>query len=711
MILAWLIVGCSTPEPPPPSVLLITVDTTRADALGIYGASPSPSPTIDALGERGWVVDEVQTTVPLTLPAHASLMTGQWPDQHSVRDNLGFVLPDAQVTLAETFQTAGYDTAAFVSAVVLDASFGLDQGFATYNDGFDLTTAGTDGIGVTQHLGEDVAQRAAAWLTTPRDQPFFAWVHLYDPHRPHQAPEPYASQFEPYAAEIAYADAQIAALISALGDRDDVVVSVLSDHGEGNGDHGELTHGQLTYRSTMRIPWVVAGPGVTAQRLPGPASITDVAGTLLTLAGLPPIGNQTTVHATSTSQYAESLYPRLNLGLHDLAVAQDDTYRLIDGRYAELFAWNDDPGELHNLAETHPADVARLRRSLAGHDRSVGSTTIAPQIAAALASLGYMAGSPVTDSGPLMDPRDAPDMATAFEDVVVRARTRPPQEGAVLLQQFLDEYPAVAGVRQMLVTALEAAGDPQAAIVALQPLIDARPDDPMLHARHAELVLSSGDTAAAIAQLEQIRTEHPEQVAIRGLLAELYRREGRCDAAVSEADAGLAQSAESSRLLLVRGACRRQAGRLVEAEADLRAVLRLDPDNADVNRVLGHVLADAGRFSEAAEAFGQQRRLTPERPELPALIGAALHADEQWLAALTPLETACSVPTDAESRILRADALFKATGESTQAFILLAEARRLTPTDRRVAEVHASILLAQGDTQGALRVLSEYKEH
>jgi choline-sulfatase len=595
-----------------------------------------------------------------------------------------------------------------VAAVVLDASFGLDQGFATYNDGFDLTTAGTEGIGVTQHKGEDVAERAAAWLSTPRDQPFFAWVHLYDPHRPHQAPEPYASRFDPYAAEVAYADAQIASLLSALEGRSDVVVSVLSDHGEGNGDHGELTHGQLTYRSTMRIPWVVAGPGVSPQRLPGPASITDVAGTLLMLAGLEPIGNKTTVHATSASQYAESLYPRLTLGLHDLAVAQDDTYRLIDGRYPELFAWRDDPGELHNLANTYLSDVTRLQRTLAEHDRTVSPTAIDAETAAALASLGYMTGTPIADSATLMDPRDAPDMATAFEDVVVRARTRPPREGAVLLQQFLDEYPAVTGVRQMLVTAWEAAGESQAAIAALQPLIDARPDDPMLRARHAELVLSNGDTRAAIAELEQVRTEHPEQVAVRGLLAELYRREGRCDAAVSEAEAGLAQSEESSRLLLVRGACRRQTGRLREAEADLRAVIRLDPHNIDVHGVLGHVLADSTRFSEAAEAFAQQRRLTPERAELPALIGAALHADEQWLAALTPLEAACAVPTDAESRILRADALFKATGDTAQAFTLLAEAKRLAPTDRRVAEVHASILLAEGDAEAALRVLSEY---
>jgi predicted Zn-dependent protease len=164
-------------------------------------------------------------------------------------------------------------------------------------------------------------------------------------------------------------------------------------------------------------------------------------------------------------------------------------------------------------------------------------------------------------------------------------------------------------------------------------------------------------------------------------------------------------------LLLVRGACRREAGRLVEAEADLRAVIGLDPDNVDVNGVLGHVLADSARFSEAAEAFAQQRRLTPDRPELPALIGAALHADEQWLAALTPLEAACAVATDSESRILRADALFKATGETAEAFTLLAEAKRLTPTDRRVAEVHASILLARGETEAALRVLSEHKEH
>lgn len=709
--MTWLLaalIGCSpTPAPPvepvAPDVLLITIDTVRADALGAYGATPSPTPHLDALAARGTLVEEVQTTVPLTLPAHSSLMTGRWPDEHGVRDNLGFRLADDADTLAERFHAAGYATAAFVAAVVLDGSFGLDQGFDLYDDGFDLTTAGEDSLAVTQRDGAVVRAAAEQWWSA-QEGPRFAWVHLYDAHRPLQAPEPFASQFEPYAAEVAYVDAQVGALLDTVGPN--TIVLVVADHGEGNGEHGELTHGQLAYRSTMRVPLLLAGPGVEHTRLPGPVSVVDVAGTLTALAELPPLGSGSSLFAPAAIAYAETMYPRYNLGLHELAVAQDAEWRLIDGARAELFRWTDDPGEQSDLSADHPDVVARLRAELALHPRPVTGQSADSQTAAALAQLGYLAGLPA-DEGPLTDPRDAPDMATAFERVVIAARTRPPREGAVVLNDFLAEYPAVSGARQMLVAAWDAAGEYDEAIAALQPLRDARPTDGLLIAREAELHLSAGRADRARALLEPLRESEPELVAARALLAELYRRDGRCDAASAEADAGLATHPESSRLLLVRGACHREAGRHAEAEADLREALRLDPDSRDVHGVLAYVLADNGRLDAAATHFAAQLERTPERQELHALLGAALYGSEQWLAAVAPLQAAVAAPSDAESRLLLADALLRTGGDVERVQTLLDEATVLQPTDPRLREVRAALLMQRGEVEAAIQLLAE----
>src|SRR3954451_20541470 len=251
------------PTAAPRNLILITIDTLRADHVGAYGAATAATPTLDALARGGARFDQGQTAVPLTGPSHATILTGQYPPTHGVRGNVNFTLGSTYPTLATRLQRRGYATAAFVGAYPVAAAFGFNQGFDTFDEEFHESSPDDNGA---ERRANEVADASLRWLSARAGGPFFAWLHFYDPHAPYDPPAPYRDRFagRPYDGEIAFADAQIGRVLDAVhasGRDRDTVVMVLADHGEGLGDHGELTHAVLTYQSTMRVPWVVAGPG------------------------------------------------------------------------------------------------------------------------------------------------------------------------------------------------------------------------------------------------------------------------------------------------------------------------------------------------------------------------------------------------------------------------------------------------------------------
>ena len=280
----------------PRNLLLVSLDTVRADRLGSYHYAAAQTPRIDGLAASGLRFEQATTVVPLTLPAHSSLMTGTFPGWHGVRDNGGFYLGDDQLTLAEILRDKGFRTGGFVGSFVLDRRWGIAQGFDRYFDDFDLdrfpSAAAMDMI---QRPGSDVVDRALEWLQAEPNRPFFAWVHLYDAHTPYEAPEPFQSRFPrtrdgAYDAEIANVDAQVGRLLDALradGRLDDTLVIVVADHGEMLGEHGELTHGFFIYEAATRIPLIVSGPGVPAAVIADQVRIVDVMPTALSLLGDP----------------------------------------------------------------------------------------------------------------------------------------------------------------------------------------------------------------------------------------------------------------------------------------------------------------------------------------------------------------------------------------------------------------------------------------
>ncbi len=723
----WALGSCggTTPEGTPtveaevrpaPAVLLVSFDTTRADALGAYGHEPSPSPTVDALAARGVRFDEVQTTAPLTLPAHSSLFTGRTPDRHGVRDNNGHHLPDSALTVAEQFAQAGWRTGGFVGAVVIDGIFGTDQGFEVYEDGFDLSGPGADSLAVAQWPGDKVRERAVRWITGVDPLvPVFVFVHLYDPHLPYEAPERFrASHDDGYDAEIAFADEQLSAVIDALTAQGrDPWVAVVADHGEGRGDHGEPTHGQYAYRSTMRVPWVLAGPGVEPGVVTEPVSIVDVAPTLLALAGVPALpdieGVDVLAGRPERELYAETLYPRLAFGFSELRVLQDAQWRYILAPREELYAWKTDPAELEDVAARHPEVTRRLREALLART-SVAATASEPQVAEAMLALGYMSGAATVDEhasyADLPDPKDHPGFELMFEQTIIAARQKPPMQGAQLLGEFLETWPDVGTARQVQALAFEKAHRPDLAREALAPLLAARPDDPQLLARTGQLLIDEGRLESAREVLEHAVEVRPGYPAPYGLLAEIDRRQGRCAAAVSRLDHALDMAPDQSVLLLQRGTCRGQLGDVEGAVSDLLRVLELDPANHDANFVLGTTLVAQGRAEQALVYLAAQTERTPEEPRAWASYGAALASLGRWSEAIAPLRRAVDEPAvGAEPAILLADALVRTDGDLQEAKGWLAVAAVRDPTDARIKVVWSAVYMAEGRVDDAIEVM------
>jgi len=424
IVLLLAVVGlaaCGT-ESRPHSVLLVTLDTTRADHIGCYGRADAGTPALDGLAARGVRFERAYTTVPVTLPAHATLLTGSYPPYHGVRDNVLFRLDDAAETLAETSRRAGHRTAAFLSGVPLSAIFGLDQGFDVYDEAFG--SGGNRGRMLERPADRTVAAALEWFAGVGADEGFFLWVHLFDPHLPLTPPPEFARRFpeRPYQAEISFADAEVGRLLEALqaaGRLEDTLVCVTADHGEGLGEHREGTHGNLLYDGTLRIPLLLAGPGVPAAvEVSAAVSLVDVAPTLVELAGIEDGGAYSLRGGLSLAGlwrdpgtfpdrdlYFETYYPRIHHGWSELVGIANGDWKYVeaprtpgadDGPRAELFLVTDDPAEANDQAGKRSDLTSELAERLGILRAALNATALAVDLRAPteveladFAALGY----------------------------------------------------------------------------------------------------------------------------------------------------------------------------------------------------------------------------------------------------------------------------------------------------------------------------------
>ena len=594
-------------EPRPPNVLLITIDTLRADRLGCYGRSSAATPAIDGLAREGLRFERAYTPVPLTLPAHATLLTGLEPAAHGLLDN-GMVARHLGVpTLAERLSGAGYDSGAFVAAHVLNRIFGLDRGFALYDDGPPEADEGEGFFhGVADARGR--VDAALAWLRRPRGGPFFLWVHLFDVHAPHVAPEGFGERFEDaYDGEVAYVDAQIARLLRALdtmGVAGETLVVLTADHGEGLGEHGEETHGILLHDATLHVPLVLRLPGrvragASSVRVVG---LADVAPTVLELAGLPPNAR---VHGTSLLRepaaarplWAASEYPARQYGWAALRSLRSDGMKYVEAPRPELFDLARDPGELRNLAPERPGEVAQWSARLRETERSLAAlrTAEAPAEADAetrerLAALGYARSAAPAARGDTgrVDPKDGVAEVGVI-DRAYDALQRGDTAGAVA--RFADavlRFPTSPAAWTGRGLASEAAGDRKAAEAYLR--------------RAEALDPARAETLLRLAALAEARGDRGEELRVRRRLALLFPRH-----------------AASRRQL---AAALERSGRFEEAEAALRQAQALDGSSRATRRALCRFLLARGRTAEARAVLEDLRRDDAADPALETLARA-----------------------------------------------------------------------------------------
>ncbi len=448
LFLALSLSACSGDLPPAPAqgphvplnLLVISLDTTRADRLGCYGHANAATPTIDALAARGVVFRNAIAHAPLTLPTHASLFTGTFPPEHGIRDNGRTALPTSLYPMAAIYREDGFRTGAFIASVALDSTFGLDRGFEVYLD--DMGPPDSRGHEPVQRRGAEVTDDAIAWLNQlGEDESFFAFVHYYDAHAKYEAPSDFATTGDAYDDELAYVDSQVRRLQSWLEssrrDKDTIVV-LIADHGESLGEHGEPTHGALIYQGTQHIPWILcmpdgrwAGTEVTER-----VGQVDFLPTMLALYDLEAYDRSSGVNLLpllegeslgERAMYVESEYCSLNYGWAPLASVVRGKWKLIEAPTPELYDLEADPREERNLAADHPdaveslrAELDRLRGGMRSHvGRAIEQDV---ELLAALEALGYAGGTPA----PRGDRRRVPRPDRLSLDTRLRLhRTRP----------------------------------------------------------------------------------------------------------------------------------------------------------------------------------------------------------------------------------------------------------------------------------------------
>lgn len=416
--MVWTLLAV-THVPRPISVLLITLDTTRADRLPAYGFGGVETPALDRLAREGVVFDDAMTVAPLTLPAHASLFTGRIPPAHGVRDNAG-TLADLWPTLATLLHDRGYRTAGFLGSVVLDAGTGIERGFDVYRglkgSSFDPSRRRF------RRPADEVVDAALEWLEPNAGSPFFAWLHFYDPHAPNTPPEPYRTRYadDLYSGALAFVDDQIGRVLAALeasGRQDETAIIVAGDHGESQGDHGETHHGIFIYQSSLHVPLIVRWPGIRPRRVADLVRLIDVAPTVLDLEGIGSAPMEGTSLAPllrgsgrlDLDGYAESMYPR-HFGWSGLRALRSGRFKVIEAPQPELYDLDTDPLELRNLFDARPQTSRALLRRLAAYEHGLDGAGRARtgEVDERLASLGYASRTFRIDSrtSVLADPKD-----------------------------------------------------------------------------------------------------------------------------------------------------------------------------------------------------------------------------------------------------------------------------------------------------------------
>ncbi len=588
--------SCAAPKPPATNVLLVTIDTLRGDRWGCLGDPDARSPVADRIARGGLLAFEGRAPAPLTLPSHASMMTGLTPAQHGVRDNGIFALaPDRGITIAEALRAEGWTTAAFVSAFPLARRFGVDRGFDVYDEF--LGGGESEGTGgLRERTAGETVERVQRWLERrPPDpkRPVFAWVHFFDPHANYTAPAVWNAALggRAYDAEVAFVDHELGRLVRLLEiARGRFRLAIASDHGESLGEHGEDTHGVLLHAATIRVPIVLRADGYVPRLRARPVPLESIARSVLDLAGsqaaLDPAAADAVMRFEGPT-HAETLYPALNFGWRALRAREADGWKLIAGAAEKLYRTSDDPGETSNLAASRPDEVRSLREALEAAFAAASAATprdASAEDTEALRSLGYLSAGGT----------EAPKIAAAFthgtdptEKIhllrlinlgISRLDGGHAADAESALAQVVEEDPSNRLALEFLGRSQLRQGRAVEARNTLRRAVAKGLNPTPVYLDLARAEREAGDGEGERLVLENALALDPRSMAIRIALARHFAERGRIDQAIALLEEARRRHPKAAEPCVALAQIYGHQGRRKDAEELWRRVLELDPD-------------------------------------------------------------------------------------------------------------------------------------
>lgn len=602
-------------------VILISIDTLRADHLPAYGYGKVETPNIDAFRKDAILYSNAFSAVPLTFPSHTSILTGLLPTKHGVRNNLGYRLAPNVQTLPKMLKAHGYETGAAVSAFVLRGELGLAPAFDFYEDG--ILSRPNVPIGAMQRTGDRTIAASLPWIEQKKESPFFFMLHLFEPHSPYEAPEPFKSKYAavPYDGEIAYVDSQLGTFIGRLkelGIYDRAVVIVLSDHGEGLMEHGEPEHGIFLYREAIHVPLMIKLPkGERAgETIASTTSLVDIVPTVLDELGIDvPPGldgrSMLTEPKDVKSAYSETLYPRIHLGWSDLRSLVNGDEHFIQAPTPELYDMKADPGEKQNVLADRRRSYAKLRDELKGYgEGDTKPVKVDPEEAKKLVALGYLGSTADTPEGPLPDPKDRIGSLTTIQRAMKLAYEGKNEQAVVALREVLAKEPGLTDVWNQLAISLDALGRYDEAIDAYKQAVAKSPKlGGAIALRIGEVMLKADRLDEAAQHAELARDMNPSGAHL--LLARIAAARKDWPKAIGECEA--AETDHSNRI----PARVLRAQYLAEMERPADALALVDdverelakqgtPPIENVEYARGDALARMGKYPEAEAAFKRE---------------------------------------------------------------------------------------------------------
>ncbi|HZQ96800.1 MAG TPA: sulfatase-like hydrolase/transferase [Candidatus Sulfotelmatobacter sp.] len=658
---------------PQSDVLLITIDTLRADHVGAYGFKNAQTPTIDGLARTGVLFEHAYSQVPLTLASHTSLLTGTYPFHNGVQDFTGQPLSPDIRSVAQALQAKGYDTAAIVSSYVLDRSWGLNRGFSLYYDVFKGSSFLENDPGLVERKAGGSVDEALKWLRQNRSKPFFLWLHLYDPHSGYEPPEPFRTRFidSPYDGEIAYADRELGRVIAYLKQRglyDRTLIILASDHGESLGEHGEKEHGFFVYHSTLHVPLVVKPPlssGIRAHHVSDPVPIMGIAPTILaTLKLHDPIQQQfetESLLATGSSNpapvYSESFYSFSSFGWSPVRTINNRSYQFIEAPKPELYDVRNDPEEKQNLIAEQPAVGSVLDQELKNlvlryappGESAAGSSQLDAEAVEKLRALGYMAyRSPVSAealAAGLSDPKDKIlDFNTLLDGVDAGKRGELDLERK-LLTQVQESNPGMYLIPFLLGEAELKASDWKAAQEALERSLKLNPSFDQAMTALARAFHQQGKDEEALQWVEKAIQSNPKNLRAwyqKGWISVRANPDSAMEAfeKALEIQPGFAMAHRDLGIILL------QKGRYNEAATHLKQAADLGLAHARLYNFLGIAYSRTGRYRDAVKVYTKALDKEPGFAEAHLNLSYVYEKLNRPQSARLQYETACKLQAD-----------------------------------------------------------------